>query len=150
MKIYQRLINEWKQDSLIDPLNLTYEASTKLANLHAKYLNEYWEASALVTDTKQKLDDVELILNRYFTGKMTKEEMDIKGWPYNPFGGAVKPLKTEMQKYIENHPDYKKANTDYEDAKTYKEIVKYIVDDIKFRGNKLNLILENEKFRAGM
>lgn len=149
MKIYQKIIDEWKQDSVIDPLKLT-ETSIGIPNLIGKYLGEYGRACELVETTKQALEDRKLFIGKYYSGKMTKAEMDLAGLKYDPYDGGSKPLKSEIQKYIDTDKEIKQLGLAHEEAKTLKEIIKYILDDIKYRGNLLKLILDNEKFRAGV
>ena len=93
----QSILEMWKNDCKISEFNLD-EESRKTPSLHAKYLE-------LHSLTKLKLKRIELDQKTllkdkwlYYNGKMSPEEIESKGWEFDPFSG-LKVLKGDMDHY---------------------------------------------------
>jgi hypothetical protein len=102
MNNLQEILEMWKKDSVIDEMNLD-EASRDSAKLHGKYLE-------LLSVNRMKLKKAELefkVLLKdkwlHYNGKMSKEDMDAKGWDYDPLGGLTV-LKGDMDYYYDSDP----------------------------------------------
>ena len=88
MNNLQQILEMWKTDSVIDEMNLD-ETSRDSAKLHGKYLE-------LLSVNRMKLKKAELefkvILKDkwlHLNGKMSKVEIDEKGWDYDPLNGIT-------------------------------------------------------------
>ena len=92
----------WKKDSEIDEMNLD-DSSRQSAKLHSKYL----ELLSVNRLKLKKLDmDFKVLLRdkwSHYNGKLSQEEMDQKGWDYDPLNGLTV-LKGDMDKWYDADP----------------------------------------------
>lgn len=138
----------WKNDSTIDELNL--DATTvKGAVLHAKYLELFSIAKLQLKRREAELANLKKDKWMYYNGKMTREEMDKKGWPYDPFAGMTKPLKSDLEMYYESDADLRKVKTQIEYQKTIVEALDEIMATLRWRHQAIKNIIEFKKFTAG-
>jgi len=111
------ILEMWKKDSPIDEMNLD-DASRDTAKLHGKYL----ELLMTTKLQKQRRDSQMKTLLRdkwlWYNGKMSKEQIDDRGWEYDPYNGLAKPLKGEMDYYYNSDPDIVKLNDQVEYLQT--------------------------------
>ena len=134
-----------KKDLEIDQTALDAESS-RTPQIHNKYL-------VMFMDEKLKLKRMEnelLILRRnkwlYYTGRMSKEELDQHGW--EPFELNI--LKNEADQMIESDTDYIKAS---EKVNFQQEKVSYLEDVIKIVNNRqwqIRSIIDWLKFTQGV
>ncbi len=140
--------NMWAEDSVINP-TLLDEASLDTAKLHSKYLRLFNEARM-----KYKLKDTTLKTLkhnkwRYYTGKMTKQEMDQYEWPYDPYNGCTKPMKSEISQYIENDKDVIELALKVEYLNVLVLTLEEIISNIRWRHSNIRNIIDFRKFQAG-
>jgi hypothetical protein len=143
------ILESWKKDSVIDEHALDDE-TIKTSKLHAKYL-EIFTLSKL--QLKKKEIDLEKVRKDkwlYYTGKMTKSEMDMRGWSYDPFQGMTKPLKSEMELYYSTDEDIVKARSAIEYQKAIIDTLEEIMNNIRWRHSHIKNIIEFRKFTSGM
>jgi hypothetical protein len=142
------IINMWKEDSVIDDMNLDV-TTMKCASLHSKYLELH---SVAKLQLKRK-NAAHAVLKKdkwlYFNGKMTKEDMDAHGWPYDPFNGMAKPMKGDMDMYYDTDKDLMKSNAQIDYQKTIVEALDEIMATIRWRHQSVKNIIEFKKFVAG-
>jgi len=138
---------EWKRDCRIDPLNLD-ESSRNTPELHAKYLS-------MLTDAKLKLKDAEFSQKKlmkdkwlWYNGKLSQEEVEVLGWQPDPFNG-LKILKGEMEHYVESDPELQQSEAKIEYYKTLIDMLKEIVDNLKWRHQTIGNIIKWKQFEAG-
>jgi hypothetical protein len=81
---------------------------------------------------------------------MTKAEMDAKGWPYDPFNGLVKPLKSDMDIYYDTDADRVKLKMIIEYQQTVVDTLKDILENIKWRHNTIKNIITWKQFTSGV
>ena len=138
----------WKKDSVIDELNLD-ESSRDSAKLHSKYL-EILSVNRIKLK-KAELDFKVLLKDKWlhYNGKMSKEEMDTKGWDYDPLGGLTV-LKGDMDYYYDSDPLIQKAQTKIEYLKEVVDTLKEILDNIKWRHQTIKNMIEWRKFTSGI
>jgi hypothetical protein len=138
----------WEQDSRIDEANLD-ETSVKSASLHSKYLELY--SLARLNLKKKELSMAHLRKDKwlYYNGKMTKEEMDERGWQYDPFYGMTKPLKSDMDMFYNTDPDIMKLQGQIEYQATIVDALKDILDNIKWRHTTIKNIITWKQFTSG-
>jgi len=139
------LKNMIKKDLEIDQTALDAESS-RTPQVHNKYL-------VMFMDEKLKLKRMEnelSVLRRnkwlYYTGRMSKEELDQHGW--EPFELNI--LKNEADQMIESDTDYIKAS---EKVNFQQEKVSYLEDVIKIVNNRqwqIRSIIDWLKFTQGV
>jgi hypothetical protein len=95
------------------------------------------------------MDDLRKDKWMWFNGKMTKEEMDAKGWAYDPWNGMTRPLKCDMDMFYNTDPDISKLMSIIEYQKTIVETLQEILDNIRWRHTNIKNIIEHRKFVAG-
>lgn len=142
------ILTLWKHDSKIDEVNLD-TTSIQSASLHAKYLELY-----SISKLRYKKKDLEMAHLKkdkwlYYNGKMTKAEMDSRGWNYDPFAGMAKPLKSDMEMFYETDPDISKLRLTMEYQQTIVDTLKDILDNIKWRHSTIKNILDFRRFTSG-
>jgi hypothetical protein len=142
------ILTLWKEDSKIDEVNLD-TTSIKSASLHAKYLELYG-----ISKLRYKKKDLEMANLKkdkwlYYNGKMTKAEMDQRGWKYDPFAGMAKPLKSDMEMFYETDPDISKLRLTMDYQQTIVDTLKDILDNIKWRHSTIKNILDFRRFTSG-
>ena len=143
------ILESWKTDSVIDD-NALDEDTVKTSKLHAKYLEIY---SLSKLQLKKKEFDLEKIKKDkwlYYTGKMTKSDMDERGWAYDPFQGMTKPLKSEMSMYYETDEDLVKIKAGIDYQKSIIDTLEEIMNNIRWRHSHIKNIIEFRKFTSGM
>lgn len=139
------LKNMIKHDLQIDQTALDAESS-RTPQIHNKYLVMYM-------DEKLKLKRMEnelAVLRRnkwlYYTGRMSKEELDQFGW--EPFELNI--LKNEADQMIESDTDWIKAS---EKVNFQSEKVNYLEDVVKIINNRqwqIRSIIDWLKFTQGV
>ena len=73
--ILDEILKMWGEDVTIDDLNLDVE-TTKSAKLHSKYLELFTLAKLQLRRNETELSKLRKNKWLYFSGKMTKQEMD--------------------------------------------------------------------------
>lgn len=148
MNNLQQILEMWKKDSTIDEMNLD-ESSRESAKLHSKYLEIY--SIHRLKLKKQEADFKVLLKDKWlhYNGKLSKENIDEKGWDYDPLNGLTV-LKGDMGYYYDSDPVIQeaKAKIDYleETCSTLKEIM----ENIKWRHQNIKNMIEWRKFTSGI
>jgi len=148
MNNLQQILEMWKKDSTIDEMNLD-ESSRESAKLHSKYLEIY--SVHRLKLKKQEADFKVLLKDKWlhYNGKLSKEDIEEKGWDYDPLGGLTV-LKGDMGYYYDSDPVIQeaKAKIDYleETCATLKEIM----ENIKWRHQNIKNMIEWRKFTSGI
>jgi len=142
------ILTLWKQDSKIDEVHLDV-TSIACASLHSKYLELY-----SIAKLRGKKKDLEMAILKkdkwlYYNGKMPKEDMDSRGWNYDPFAGMAKPLKSDMDMFYETDPDISKLRLTMDYQQTIVDTLKDILDNIKWRHSTIKNILDFRRFTSG-
>ena len=138
----------WKEDSIIDDLKLD-DTTIKMARIHSKYLELI--TIAKIRRKKKDLDYKTLLKNKwlYYNGKLSKPEIDIYKWEYDPFGGLNKPLKGDMNYYYDADTDIQKAQAALEYDKVLIETLEEIMNTIRWRHQNIGNIIKWRSFEAG-
>ena len=138
----------WKDDSVIDEINLD-ETSIKSAKLHAKYLELLSISKLRLRKKEMEFDAMKKDKWLYFEGKMTKDQMDERGWKYDPFNGGTKPMKSNMDYYYKSDSDLARLQAQIDYQKTLIDTLIDIMDNIKWRHQNIRNIIDWKKFTAG-
>jgi len=148
MNNLEKILEMWKKDSPIDDMRLD-ESSRDSAKLHAKYLELY----SVNKIRLKKLDlDFKVILRdkfMHYNGKLSKEEMDEKGWGYDPLNGLTV-LKGDMDKWYDADPIIQEHQAKMEYQKEICDTLKEIMENIKWRHQNIKNMIEWRKFTSGI
>ena len=148
MNNLENIIEMWKKDAVIDEMNLG-DASRESSKLHSKYL-ELYAVNKLKLKTQQ-LDFKVLLRDKWshYNGKLSKEEIDEKGWDYDPMNGLTV-LKSDMDKWYDADPLIQEAQLKIEYTKEMVDTLKEIMDNIKWRHQSIKNAIEWHKFTSGV
>ena len=148
MNNLENIIEMWKKDAVIDEMNLG-EASRESAKLHSKYL-ELYSVNKLRLK-KQELDFKVLLRDKWshYNGKLSKEEIDEKGWDYDPMNGLTV-LKGDMDKWYDADPLIQEAQLKIEYTKEIVDSLKEIMDNIKWRHQSIKNAIQWHKLTSGV
>ena len=144
----ESIFDMWKKDSIIDEMQLD-EASRDSAKLHSKYLELYSVAKLKQKDLDLKFKVILRDKFKHYGGKLSQQEMDSKGWDYDPLDGLTV-LKGDLDKWydadevIQDHQ--KKMAVQDEIVNALKEIL----ENIKWRHQNIKNMIEWRKFTSGM
>ena len=142
------VLEMWKTDSEIDELKLD-EASQESARLHAKYLEML---SVTRLQLKKKEAEFRVLLKDkflWYNGKMSKDEMDARGWDYDPLNG-LKVLKGDMDRFYDSDSDIQNAQMKIDYLKELVATLEEIMGNIRWRHNNIKNMIEWRKFTSGI
>ncbi len=112
----------WKIDSVVDRNDIATE-SIKVPSLHAKYLELLSAYKLKLRKIYNEYNAMKSLRQRYYTGKLTKEELLQKNWDQYQ---ENKPLKTEMNEILNSDKELSK----FYDKVVYMETVIYTLESI--------------------
>jgi hypothetical protein len=142
------VLDMWKTDSEIDELKLD-EASQQSARLHAKYLEML---SVTRLQLKRKEAEFRVLLKDkflWYNGKMSKDEMDARGWDYDPLNG-LKVLKGDMDRFYDSDSDIQNAQMKIDYLKELVSTLEEIMGNIRWRHQNIKNMIEHRKFTSGI
>jgi len=144
----EEVLKMWKEDSIINDLKLD-DTTIKMARIHSKYLELI--TIAKIRRKKKDLNYKTLLKNKwlYYNGKLSKEQIDIFQWEYDPFGGLNKPLKGDMNYYYDADTDIQRAQALLEVEKILVETLEEIMNTIRWRHQNIGNIIKWRAFEAG-
>lgn len=135
----------WDDDCKINGDHLDRE-SVKTPNLHAKYLR-------FLIQHKMKLSALQTEYNlmrqrkfRYYRGEMGKQELEDLKWDQ---WQGVKPLKNEMEEFLDGDSDLNKISIKCEYIKNMIEALESILNQIKSRDWQIRNAIQWKQFVAG-
>jgi hypothetical protein len=135
----------WDQDCNINDDHLDRE-SVKTPNLHSKYIRfliqHKMKLAALHTEYKLMRQRK----FRYYRGEMGKQELEDLNW--NQWQGN-KPLKNEMDEFLEGDSDLNKITIKCEYIKGMIEALESILGQIKARDWQIRNAIQWKQFIAG-
>tara|TARA_Y100001937_G_scaffold19027_1_gene26260 strand:+ start:14876 stop:15322 length:447 start_codon:yes stop_codon:yes gene_type:complete len=138
----------WKKDSEIDEMNLD-DSSRQSAKLHSKYL----ELLSVNRLKLKKLDmDFKVLLRdkwSHYNGKLSQEEIEEKGWEYDPLNGLTV-LKGDMDKWYDADPVIQEHQAKMQYSQEICDTLKEILENIKWRHQNIKNMIEWRKFTSGM
>lgn len=143
METLEQVLKMWESDSVIDQTEPSKEL-LKIPTYHSKYLGVLTKHR--IASKKAHFDYLRMkkVKWEYFTGKMSKEELDEYGW--EPFQFA---LKSDITTYLEADKDLIKLL----EKKVYHEetisVIESIMSELKQRTWQLRDFISWEKFVNG-
>lgn len=135
----------WEMDCQIDDNHLDRE-SVKTQNLHAKYLRILMEHKLKLSALQLEYKTLRQKKFRYYRGEMGKIELDEYGW--DQWQGA-KPLKNEMEEFLEGDSDLNKINVKCEYIKHIIEAIELIMNQVKARDWNIRNAIAWKQFVSG-
>ena len=148
MNTLEQILEMWKKDSEIKDLALD-ESSRDSAKLHGKYLE-------LLSVNRLKLKKLELEFKvllkdkwSHYNVKLSQEEMDQKGWEYDPLNGLTV-LKGDMDKFYDSDPVIQEHQARIQYTQEICDTLKEIMDTIKWRHQTIKNMIEWRKFTSGI
>ena len=142
------VLEMWKTDSEIDELKLD-DASQQSARLHSKYLEML---SITRLQLKKKESEFRVLLKDkflWYNGKMSKDEMDARGWSYDPLNG-LKVLKGDMDRFYDSDSDIQNAQMRIDYLKELIAVLEEIMGNIRWRHQNIKNMIEHRKFTSGI
>lgn len=139
------LMNEWENDCNIDSNHLDRE-SINTAKLHSKYLRKLSVNKMKLAALKSEYNVLRQKKFRYYRGEMSKAELEELGWSQ---WQGIKPLKNEMEEFLEGDSDLNKLQIRCEYIKNVVDILDSIMNQIKSRDWSIRNAIEWRKFIAG-
>lgn len=142
-----QILEMWESDCQISNTELD-KTSRQTPILHAKYLRVLSQAKLFLA--KAEADQKILLKDKwlYYNGKLSKEEIESKGWDFDPFNG-LKVLKGEMDYYYDSDPEIQKSEEKIKYWKTVISTLTDIMDNIKWRHQNITNIIRWKQFEAG-
>ena len=136
----------WKVDCKVDELNLGQE-STKIPELHAKYLNYLSTFKLQLRKSKSNLLSMRRVKWKYFRGELSQEELNNLGW--DQYLGN-QPLNNQMNEVLDSDPDIIKLTekVEYVEACLYQ--CEMILKSIQSRSFDIKNAIEWTKFTNGL
>ena len=143
----EQIIAEWKKDAPIE-MNALDASSVQTTMLHAKYLELHATAKIRLKDAEFKQSI--LMKNKFlwYSGKLSKEEIDAFGWDYDPYEG-LKILKVDMSYFVEADKELQESEAKIQYLKVMIDTLKDILENLKWRHQTIRNTLEFKKFEAG-
>ena len=144
----EQILKKKKKDSHIDDMRLD-EASRDSAKLHSKYLAIH--STNRLELRRREIQFKTLLKDKWlwYNGKMSKAEMDAKGWDYDAMNG-LKVLKGDMGHFYDSDIDIQKAQLRIEYLKNANDVLKDILDNVKWRHQNIGNMIKWRQFTSGV
>ena len=136
----------WEEDCKLDELNLGQE-STKIPELHSKYLNMLTTFKLQLRKNKSNLLSLRRLKWKYFRGELTQEALNKLGW--DQYLGKA-PLNNQMNEYLDSDPDIITLQDKVEYIEACLTQLDYIMRSINSRSFDIKNAIEWSKFTSGV
>jgi len=141
---FEKLKKMAEKDSGVDGTELDIE-SLKLPQLHNKYLNLLQDEKLILRKLLSEKNNLFRLKWEYYTGKMSKEEMDGLGWA--PFQLNV--LKKDMNIYLESDKELSLVGDRIAYHEVVLEFLEEVLKELNNRHWKIRNAIEWRKFTSG-
>jgi hypothetical protein len=133
----------WEQDSKIDRTDLDNE-SLKIPTLHGKYYKIYLREKVQLKAEEQEYKTFYKLKHEYYTGKLSKEELDQYGW--EPFQFV---LKNDLQVYIDADKDIADRLLKLQVQREKVDLLESIIKTLNGRGFLIKNAIDFIRFTSG-
>jgi len=137
----------WKEDSVIDDIELD-ASSLQVPRLHAKYTEILSNKKLELIRHERMMKELNKDKWLWYTGKMSKEDIEFRKWEYDPFDGLTV-LKSDYDKFTGADKDVQDLNDKIEYLRITVDYLQDIVSQITWRHQTIKNIIEWRKFMAG-
>lgn len=141
-------LERWKTDCCIDESAIV-EESVRFAKLHGVYLDLSVQVKLYIDKLENYLAELKKDKHSWYSGRMSKQEMDDRSWKYDPFDNHTKPLKTDLQLWYDADADIQKLKSKIYYYRTYANALDDILTTIKWRHSTIKNIMDMYKFSSG-
>lgn len=141
----EQLQEAWEIDCVIDDNHLDRE-SVRTPNLHAKYLNFLIGYKLKLAKAKKDYNTLRQLKFRYYRGELSQSELATNGWEQ---WQGVKPLKNEMEEFLEGDIDLSEALLKQEYLECIINYLESVMNQIKSRDWAIRNSIEWKKFISG-
>jgi len=144
MNTIDQVLESWEKDSVVDQTEPSKEL-LKIPLLHSKYLNTLTRSK--LASKKAHFDYLQLKKKKweYYTGKLSKDELDELGWEPFPFT-----LKSDINLYLESDADLIRLLQKKIVHDEIISVVESILSELKSRTFQLRDFISWEKFINGV
>ena len=137
----------WKDDSGIDDIELD-ASSLQVPKLHAKYTEILSNKKLELIRHERMMKEMNKDKWLWYTGKMSKEDIEYHKWDYDPFGGLTV-LKSDYDKFTGADKEVQDLNDKIEYLRITVDYLQDVVSQITWRHQTIKNIIEWRKFMAG-
>ena len=137
----------WKDDSGIDDIELD-TSSLQVPRLHAKYTEILSNKKLELIRHERMMKELNKDKWLWYTGKMSKEDIEYHKWDYDPFGGLTV-LKSDYDKFTGADKEVQDLNDKIEYLRITVDYLQDVVSQITWRHQTIKNIIEWRKFMAG-
>jgi hypothetical protein len=135
----------WDVDCVISEDHLDRE-SVKTPNLHSKYLRYLINHKIKLAALQSEYNTLRQKKFRYYRGEMNKVELEELKWTQ---WQGIKPLKNEMEEFLEGDTDLNRINIKCEYIRGMIEALESILNQIKSRDWQIRNAINWKQFVAG-
>lgn len=136
---------QYEQDSKLDDTNLDYESS-RIPQLHSKYMNFLVQEQLTIKELEFRYAMTKRKKWEYYTGKMSREELERNGW--EPFELTV--LKQDLGLYMDSDEDLQKIQMKLELHRVTVDFLERVLKELGNRHWKIRNSIEWKKFSNGV
>jgi hypothetical protein len=133
----------WEQDAKIDRTDLDNE-SLKIPTLHGKYYKIYLREKVQLKAEEQEYKTFYKLKHEYYTGKLSKEELDQYGW--EPFQFV---LKNDLQVYIDADKNIAERLLKLQVQREKVDLLESIIKTLNGRGFLIKNAIDFIRFTSG-
>ena len=133
----------WETDSKIDRTELDSE-SLKIPTLHGKYYKLYLREKVQLKAEEQEYKQFYKLKHEYYTGKLSKSELDEYGW--EPFQFV---LKNDLTVYMESDKELSERLLKLQVQKEKVEFLADVIKTLNTRGFLIKNAIDFIKFTSG-
>ena len=137
----------WAQDSIIDDIELD-ASSLQVPKLHAKYAELLSNYKLDLIRHERKMKSLNKDKWLWYSGKMSKEDIEFNKWDYDPFGGLTV-LKSDYDKFTGADKDIQDLDEKIQYLRITVDYLQDVVSQITWRHQTIKNIIEWRKFMAG-
>jgi hypothetical protein len=141
----EQILAAWSEDCVVDESKVSAEL-LKVPKLHGKYVAEWARNSLLGKSKAVEYEKLRAIKHDYYTGKMSKEELDDRGW--KPFLYAVN-SKDAIERCLQKDEDLNKILIQKALYDETAETCKYILKELNNRTFALRAWVDHQKYLLG-
>lgn len=131
-------------DTKVDDSALDTE-SLRIPQLHGKYMNFLMDERLAMRKAEQDLNTMTRIKWEYYTGKMSQEELTVRGW--EPF--SLKILRNDLDLYLNSDEDLARLSQKFIFQKEKVSLLEEMVKELNTRHWKIRNAIEWRKFTSG-
>ena len=142
---FEDIIVMWEADSVIDDDHLDRE-STRTPNLHAKYLNLLIQYKLKIVQAQKDYKTLRTKKFRYYRGELSMAELKELGWDQ---WQGVKPLKNEMEEFLDGDVDLADSDMKIEYLKSVYQYLDSVMAQLKSRDWQIRNSITWKQFISG-